>query len=355
MTTFLKTGKKEQSVSLEETEPSSSSSSVAMGATPLAKVVRQGTGADPSKPLARKAKEIRTERKKLKQQQTGTETPMTTPTPTSSSKDRKSLEAHLEELHSLKDPAHKLTVRLVQLCPPAIELLDTLQESHRLYQKYQMAVHKDPSTKCSFENFKQFLLESPLVPEPHPPEWECGYGTYHQQYILDGKLIMVGVVDILPNCISSKYLYYDTNYEFLRLGVFSALNELALVRRLHRINPSLRYYCMGYYLHSCQKMKYKGDYTPSYLLCPVTNQYVPIESCRPKLDLNKYSRFDEQACPSLSGEADSTLVLYHNEAIPFGVLKATKEKESDTFEEKVNEYSKLVGPVVSKRSLLFLG
>jgi len=26
---------------------------------------------------------------------------------------------------------------------------------------------------------------------------------------------------------------------------------------------------IGYYVHTCQKMKYKGDYSPSYLLDPV--------------------------------------------------------------------------------------
>jgi hypothetical protein len=26
----------------------------------------------------------------------------------------------------------------------------------------------------------------------------CGYGSFHQQYWLDGKLVAVGVVDVLP-------------------------------------------------------------------------------------------------------------------------------------------------------------
>ena len=50
-----------------------------------------------------------------------------------------------------------------------------------------------------------------------------GYGSFHQHYLLDGKIIAVGVVDILPNCISSVYLYYDPDYSFLGLGVYTAL------------------------------------------------------------------------------------------------------------------------------------
>ena len=50
-----------------------------------------------------------------------------------------------------------------------------------------------------------------------------GFGSFHQQYLLDGKIIMVGVIDILPHCISSVYLYYDPEYFFLTLGTYSAL------------------------------------------------------------------------------------------------------------------------------------
>ena len=40
---------------------------------------------------------------------------------------------------------------------------------------------------------------------------------------MDGKLIAVGVLDILPHCISSVYFYYDTDYSCLSLGKYSAL------------------------------------------------------------------------------------------------------------------------------------
>lgn len=40
---------------------------------------------------------------------------------------------------------------------------------------------------------------------------------------MTGKLIAVGVIDILPRCVSSVYLFYDPDYSFLSLGVYSAL------------------------------------------------------------------------------------------------------------------------------------
>lgn len=53
-------------------------------------------------------------------------------------------------------------------------------------------------------------------------------------YRIDGKLIAVGVLDVLPESISSVYFFYDPEYEFLNLGTYSALrfvkNEMTLLR-----------------------------------------------------------------------------------------------------------------------------
>ncbi|CAN0544511.1 unnamed protein product, partial [Ectocarpus sp. 8 AP-2014] len=51
------------------------------------------------------------------------------------------------------------------------------------------------------------------------------YGSYHQLYRIDGKLIAVGVVDVLPKCLSSVYCFYDPDYRALALGKLTALKE----------------------------------------------------------------------------------------------------------------------------------
>ena len=43
------------------------------------------------------------------------------------------------------------------------------------------------------------------------------------KYYLEGKLIGVGVVDILRCGMSSVYFFYDHTYKEHRLGVFSTL------------------------------------------------------------------------------------------------------------------------------------
>lgn len=50
-----------------------------------------------------------------------------------------------------------------------------------------------------------------------------GYGSFHQQYWIEDKLVAVGVIDILPNCVTSVYSFYDPDYHHLALGTYSSL------------------------------------------------------------------------------------------------------------------------------------
>ena len=128
------------------------------------------------------------------------------------------------------------------------------------------------------EAYKRFLIDSPLLlegPGENADEPECGYGTFHQQYWLNGKLVAVGVVDILPRCLSSVYLFWDPDYPHLSLGKLSALQEIEWVRqRAVRHLPMgetavrFRYYYLGFFISTCPRMRYKSEYQPSDLLCP---------------------------------------------------------------------------------------
>ena len=143
-------------------------------------------------------------------------------------------------------------------------------EEYALYKRYQTKVHKEKTVTES--SYKRFLVDTPIVSIPPvsgdntvPP---CGFGSFHQQYRIDGKLVAVGVVDILPKCLSSKYLFWDPDLAFLSLGKYTALKEIDWVKTTQESCPSLQYYYLGYYIHSCNKMRYKAAYRPSELLCP---------------------------------------------------------------------------------------
>ncbi|VDM59817.1 unnamed protein product [Angiostrongylus costaricensis] len=151
--------------------------------------------------------------------------------------------------------------------------MERYNESYLLYKKYQKIIHNDNSTSKS--GFNRFLVDSPLYDEELPPLTpQLAYGSYHQWYILDGKLLAVSVIDILPRCVSSKYMYYDPDYSFLNLGTYSALREICLTRTLLETRPELKYYYMGYYIITCEKMRYKGRFRPSELLCDRALQWI---------------------------------------------------------------------------------
>jgi len=59
------------------------------------------------------------------------------------------------------------------------------------------------------------------------------------------------------------------------------------------MSPDLKYYYMGYYIHSCSKMRYKARFRPSYLLCPLQYTWHAIDKCIPKLDHKVNSIFNE--------------------------------------------------------------
>ncbi|XP_007173280.1 arginyl-tRNA--protein transferase 1 isoform X4 [Balaenoptera acutorostrata] len=326
-------------------------------------VPQPGKGADLSKPPCRKAKEIRKERKRLKlmRQNPGGELegfqvqgqPPSLFPPKAKSNQPKSLEDLIFE--SLPESAsHKFEVRVVRSSPPSSQFKATFQESYQVYKRYQMVVHKDPPDKPTVSQFTRFLCSSPLEAENPANGPDCGYGSFHQQYWLDGKIIAVGVIDILPYCVSSVYLYYDPDYSFLSLGVYSALREIAFTRQLHEKTPQLSYYYMGFYIHSCPKMKYKGQYRPSDLLCPETYVWVPIEQCLPSLENSKYCRFNqdpEAVDEGRSKEPDRLQVFYKKAIMPYGVYK--KQRRDPGGEAAVLQYAGLVGQTCAERMLLF--
>ncbi|XP_067996499.1 arginyl-tRNA--protein transferase 1 isoform X4 [Melanerpes formicivorus] len=271
---------------------------------------KPGQGADLSKPPCRKAKDIRKERKLQKLLQN-------------------------------------------QMCKA---------EGSQLQAGDQLSLLQNSKSKANQpKSIEEFIFASlpedaqhKLEAESAPDGPECGYGSFHQQYWLDGKIIAVGVIDILPYCVSSVYLYYDPDYSFLSLGVYSALREIAFTRQLHEKAPELCFYYMGFYIHSCPKMRYKGQYRPSDLLCPETYIWTPIEQCLPLLERSKYCRFNQDAKAVDAGglqELGRVRVLHKRTVMPYSVYKRRRKGPSD--EASVRQYASLVGQACSERMLLF--
>uniref|UniRef100_UPI00358DE29B arginyl-tRNA--protein transferase 1 isoform X9 n=1 Tax=Myxine glutinosa TaxID=7769 RepID=UPI00358DE29B len=365
-----------------------------------------GVGVDPARPLCRKAKDIRRERKRQKLlhgQPEGlkVEPRSSTPSATATASNRMSActsqtvqrypnSTDCAPLPSTKQPiasvstaptqhpqavnrqsklleefisdqggpdaSHHLEVKLVRSSPRSTEFEASFFDSIALYRRYQQAVHKDPLSKLSQQQFTRFLCDSPLEEEHRADGPSEGYGSFHEQFWLDGKLLAVGVLDILPRCLSSVYFYYDPDYSNLSLGVYSALREIALTKRMHHEATDIRHYYIGYYIHSCPKMRYKAQYRPADLLCPESYHWVQVEHCLPLLDKAKYSRFNtdlsagDDDCPV---SLDHVMVLYNRCAMPYNVYQQRWAHSKD--EAEVREYASFVGQRCAERMLLYRG
>ena len=112
-------------------------------------------------------------------------------------------------LQSGTDSKHKFELRLVKADLSDASFMNSLHESYQVYKKYQMQIHKDTEFDCDIQTYAGFLCDSPLMYEASE---NLMFGSFHQQYIIDDKIVCVGVLDILPGCVSSVYLYYDPDW-----------------------------------------------------------------------------------------------------------------------------------------------
>ncbi|CAJ0962852.1 unnamed protein product, partial [Mesorhabditis belari] len=238
---------------------------------------------------------------------------------------------------------HKLEVRFVSV--KSKEYRNDAQEEFELYKKYQSMIHEDK--RNSFEDFERFLVKSPLTDESRD-EIEPHFGSYHEQYRLDGKIIAVGVVDILPKCFSSKYLFYDPDYAFLTLGTYTALREISYVQSdLLPRRAELKYYYMGYYINSCPKMRYKGKFRPSDLLCDHSFTWVPLSECLPMLAANEgnFTIWREEMPPATKMDVDKLNVFYKHKIYSWKQVKAVDpDLNTEEVADKLREWSEMVGP-----------
>ena len=140
----------------------------------------------------------------------------------------------------------------------------------------------------------------------------------------------------------------------------TSLMEICLVRELATTtHPSITSYYLGFYIHNCVKMRYKGRYSPSFLCCPETYTWHPLASCVHFLDLAPYSRLDRDMA-SMDRERPGNImgvgVLYCRQATTYQMYKELVEEEGeerDSDRGEVEEYSMLVGDRLAKRMLLY--
>jgi arginine-tRNA-protein transferase len=157
-----------------------------------------------------------------------------------------------------------------------------IEEAQTMLQKSYSNLTPSEMSKMtsSFSYFYRHFVETPLSPivendhDNHDTHNHFNTGTFHQHYRINGFLIAVGVVDIVPEGLSSVYAFYDAEFaqSLCPLGKLLVLKEIEYCRNLN-----LRYYYLGDYSHSCSKLRYKAEFHPSQLLCPTTSCWVDAQ------------------------------------------------------------------------------
>lgn len=140
-----------------------------------------------------------------------------------------------------------------------------------LFKRYQMSIHKEDEKEVNEYSFYNFLCENPFEYDENNIDWRAVneewtngvvgeallklQGPVHECYVIDGKVVAIAVLDILPKSISSVYFIWDPDYAHLRLGTVSAIREIVMAELLKK-----EHYYMGFYIADCEKMVYKAKF-----------------------------------------------------------------------------------------------
>ena len=121
-----------------------------------------------------------------------------------------------------------------------------------LYNVYHadMAARRGwPGTPTTSDDYRTAFLAG-----EYPFAWELRYyrGT---------ELVGLGLIDILPEAVSSVYFYHAPDWRPKGPGVFSLQCEFDLCRQ-----HGIPYLYLGYWIEHCPSMAYKSNYGPHELL-----------------------------------------------------------------------------------------
>ncbi len=116
-------------------------------------------------------------------------------------------------------------------------------EHLELYARYQREQHGADGQSPDADSYERFLCET--LTDTFELTWRDR----------DGSLAAVGVIDVVPDGVSTVYFFWEPRLRDLSLGVYSALYEIELCRQWNK-----RYYYLGYVVPGAATMAYKAGY-----------------------------------------------------------------------------------------------
>ncbi len=123
--------------------------------------------------------------------------------------------------------------------------LEFNEAHYALYRRYQTARHAGGGMDMDDrEQYRAFMLTSQV-------------DSALAEFRLDGRLVMVSLIDRLPDGLSAVYTFYEPDLAKRGLGVYNVLTQIRLAAGL-----GLPYLYLGYWIEKSPKMAYKSDYRP---------------------------------------------------------------------------------------------
>ena len=132
----------------------------------------------------------------------------------------------------------------VRECP-----LEFCDEHYALYRAYQQHRHpKGGMDEDDADQYTQFLLSS-------------GVDTRLIEFRIEGRLVMLSVMDVLPDGLSAVYTFYDPSDAKASYGTYAVLWQIIQCQY-----NNLPYLYLGYWIAESEKMAYKSRYQPMDML-----------------------------------------------------------------------------------------
>ena len=130
--------------------------------------------------------------------------------------------------------------------PPAVSLKKLrLYDRFHVFQTDLKGWPEHPAKDAG--SYRESFVHNPAFTE----EW-C--------YYLEDRLVGVGYVDRLGDCMSAIYFYYDPDLRNRSLGTYNVLcilEECALRK--------MTYLYLGYYVPGCRSLEYKANFKPNQI------------------------------------------------------------------------------------------
>ena len=130
-----------------------------------------------------------------------------------------------------------------------------LNKYYPLYQKYISARHVDGAMYPPNEAQMRSFFTSSWSNVGYVEYWKNGIGT------APDSLIMVSVIEEIPDGILAVYTFFDPDFESRSPGVLSILNQIELARTRGKSHLYL-----GYWIKNSAKMAYKSSFRPHQIL-----------------------------------------------------------------------------------------